>query len=213
MCKPWNGEFVHTGSTREQTLDTALIPALSPAAGTETQGIEADAFDHIVRQHQRRVYRVILMLLRDPDAADTLTQECFLRAYKNRKRFRGECRIDTWLLRIAVNLVRDHSKSRRVSFWKRLVRFDDAPPEHRGFTAPQPSAERSLLAREELRSVWAAIGDLSQQQRTIFLLRFMEEMSLTEIAETLGLAVGSVKAQLCRATGKVRETVKEKQSW
>ena len=191
-------------------METALTTALSAAAERTVEGITPEAFDLIVRQHQRRVYRMILLLLRDPDAADTLTQECFLRAYKSRKIFRGECRIDTWLLRIAVNLVRDHGKSRRVSFWKRLVGLDDAPQEHEAFTAPQPSPERVLLAQEELQAVWAAIGDLSQQQRTIFLLRFVEEMPLAEIAETLGVRIGSVKAQLCRATGKVREMVKEK---
>ena len=78
-----------------------------------------------MRQHQRRVYRVIYLLVRDADTADTLTQECFLRAYQKRASFRGECRIETWILRIAVNLVRDHGKNRRASFWKRLVGLDD----------------------------------------------------------------------------------------
>jgi RNA polymerase sigma-70 factor, ECF subfamily len=59
--------------------------------------------------------------------------------------------------------------------------------------------------------VWKALGSLSAQQRTIFLLRFAEEMSLAEIAEVLGLAIGSVKAQLFRATGKVRKIVRKKQ--
>jgi RNA polymerase sigma-70 factor (ECF subfamily) len=192
-------------------LDTALISALSTTAGHEAEGIAAEAFDHIVGQHQRRIYRVILLLLRDADAADTLTQECFLRAYNSRKKFRGECSIGTWLVRIAVNLARDHGKSRRTSFWKKLVGLDDAQNgKASAFTAPQPSAERVLLAHEELQAVWDAIGQLSPQQRTIFLLRFVEEMPLAEIAQTLGLRVGSVKAQLCRATGKIRETVKEK---
>lgn len=201
------------GETR--TLDTALTPALNAAARSETQAIEADAFDYIVRLHQRRVYRVILMLLRDADAADNLTQECFLRAYKNRTSFRGECRVETWLLRIAVNLVRDYGKNRRVSFWKKLIGLDDVREEDgwAALHAPQPSAERVLLAHEELGAVWVAVAELSEQQRTIFLLRFVEEMSLAEIAESLDLAVGSVKAQLCRATGKVRDIVKEKQSW
>jgi RNA polymerase sigma-70 factor, ECF subfamily len=172
-------------------------------------------FDEIIRLHQRRVYRVIYLLVRDADAADTLTQECFLRAYQNRGRFRGECRIETWLFRIAVNLVRDHAKNRRVSFWKRLVGLDqeeDRPGRAVDLAAPQPSAERMLLAREELNAVWEAADSLSEQQRTIFLLRFAEEMPLAEIAEALSISVGAVKTQLCRATGRVREAVKEK-SW
>jgi RNA polymerase sigma-70 factor, ECF subfamily len=147
-------------------------------------------------------------LVRDRDIADTLTQECFLRAYLKRASFRGECRIETWLLRIAVNLVRDHGKNRRTSFWKRLVGLEDEEEkgaEPRQFPAPGPSAERMLLAREELEAVWSALSSLSPQQRAIFFLRYEEEMSLAQIAGVLDLKVGSVKSQLARATGKLRE--------
>jgi RNA polymerase sigma-70 factor, ECF subfamily len=97
-------------------VDTVLTTALSSSATEEAEVISADRFDEIMRQHQRRVYRVIYLLVRDADAADTLTQECFLRAYQKRAGFRGECRIETWILRIAANLVRDHGRSRRTSF-------------------------------------------------------------------------------------------------
>jgi len=68
-----------------------------------------------------------------------------------------------------------------------------------------------LLARSELQAVWAAVDFLSPQQREVFLLRFVEELSLAEIAEVLGIRVGSVKAQLFRALGSVRKQVKEQQ--
>ena len=151
--------------------------------------------------------------MRDADAADTLTQECFLRAYRHRNSFRGECSIETWLLRIAVNLVRDHSKNRRLSFWRKLVGLEENGASlHERLATSQPSAERVLLAREELDAVWTAAGALSQQQRAVFLLRFAEEMSLADIADVLGLKVGSVKAQLSRALGKVRGALKKDES-
>lgn len=192
-------------------METALSAALSSPAPERVEGIATEQFDTIVRQHQRRVYRVIFLLLGDADAADTLTQECFLRAYQYRKRFRGECRIDTWLLRIAVNLARDHNKSRRISFWKKLV--GSADPQVAGASeacpSPQPSAERVMLAREKLAAVWDAVNKLPTQQRTVFLLRFVEEMSLVEIAETVGISIGAVKSHLSRATAGVREMVEE----
>jgi len=194
-------------------VETAITTALNSPVAKEEEAISSKSFDEIIRQHQRRVYRVLYLLLKDADAADTLTQECFLRAYKKRESFRGECRIETWLLRIAVNLARDHGKSRRASFWRRLIGLEDAEGSEtvpRQFPGSQPSPERVLLAREELEAVWAAVASLSQQQRTIFLLRFAEEMSLAEIAAILSLSVGTVKAHLFRATAKVRETVKEK---
>jgi RNA polymerase sigma-70 factor (ECF subfamily) len=194
-------------------VDTILTTALSSPATEKAEEISAERFDEIMRQHQRRVYRVIFLLVRDSDTADTLTQECFLRAYRKRHGFRGECRVETWLLRIAVNLVRDHGKNRRASFWKRLVGLDhgeNSGAEPRQFPAPEPSAERTLLAREELEALWNALSSLSPQQRTIFFLRFEEEMSLAQIADLLQLKVGSVKSQLSRATGKLRE-MKERQ--
>ena len=194
-------------------MDTILTTALSTPISGKAEEISAERFDEIMRLHQRRVYRVIFLLVRDRDTADTLTQECFLRAYLKRESFRGECRIETWLLRIAVNLVRDHAKSRRTSFWKRLIGLEDVGPENgeekntepRQFCAPGPSAERALLAREELEAVWNAITSLSPQQRAIFFLRYEEDMSLSQIASALELKVGSVKSQLARATSKLRE--------
>jgi RNA polymerase sigma-70 factor, ECF subfamily len=194
-------------------VDTVLTTALSSPTAEKVEAISADRFDEIMRQHQRRVYRVIFLLVRDADIADNLTQECFLRAYQKRASFRGECRIDTWILRIAVNLVRDHGRSRRTSFWKKLVGLEDNRTngaEPRQFPAPEPSAERRLLAREELQAVWNALSSFSPQQRAIFFLRYAEEMPLAQIAELMELKIGSVKTQLSRATGKLRE-MKERQ--
>jgi RNA polymerase sigma-70 factor (ECF subfamily) len=196
---------------KETHVDTALTTVLSPAAVQTAQGVSAEQFDALIRQHQRRVYRVIFLLVRDPDAADTLTQECFLRAYRKWNSFRGECRVETWLLRIAVNLARDHAKNRRVSFWRRLTGLEEETDRALTVASQQPSPERVLLAREEASAVWKVTTSLPAQQRAIFLLRFAEEMSLAEIAGVLGLRIGSVKAQLSRATGKVRGKIKEQQ--
>ena len=190
-------------------METALTTALTAPAQMIAPAASAD-FGEFVRLHQRRVYRVISLLVKDEDAADTLTQECFLRAYQNLTKFRGECRVETWLLRIAVNLVRDHVKNRRSSFWRKLIGLDEAD-EATPIAAAQASPERAMLARAELQAVLAATELLSPQQRAVFLLRFVEEMSLAEIAEVLGVRVGSVKAQLFRALGSVRQAMKEQQ--
>jgi RNA polymerase sigma-70 factor (ECF subfamily) len=191
-------------------VETTLTGALSSPNHETKAGIAEDAFDQIVRQHQRRIYRVIFLLVRDSDVADTLTQECFLRAYQKLDGFRRECSLSTWLLRIAVNLARDHGKNRRLAFWRKAI----APPEKTetdpafDLAAAQPSAEQVLLARETLQAVWRAAATLPQQQKTIFLLRFAEEMSLAEIAEVLGIETGTVKTHLFRAISKVKEAVK-----
>jgi RNA polymerase sigma-70 factor (ECF subfamily) len=193
-------------------VETALT---QPAAGRQeatapthaARGIHVGEFDALVREHQQRIYRVLLALLRDPDAADTLTQECFLRAYRNRAGFRREARVSTWLVRIAVNLAHDHRRSRRRAFWSRLFstsQSDAAALAAQAAADPQASPERALAAREELQAVWQAAEELSPKQRTVFLLRFGEEMTLEEIGEATGLEVGTVKIHLFRAVGAVR---------
>jgi len=194
-------------ATKYTRMDTALTSAL----GTPATTLTAPDFDEIVRRHQRRVYRFLFMLLRDPDEADTLTQECFLRAYQGLPGFRGESSLETWLLRIAANLARDQVRNRKRSFWKRLLGLDDDnehSPANR-VASPHASPEQNLLAREEAQAVWRAAEQLSSQQRAVFLLRFVEEMELTEIAEVLGLRVGSVKSHLFRALQAVRAQLKE----
>src|SRR5207244_11731845 len=102
---------------------------------------------------------------------------------KKRASFRGECRIETWLLRIAVNLVRDHGKNRRTSFWKKLVGLEDRSTndEPREFATPQPSPERILLAREQLQSILNAVSSVPTQQRSGCLLRLCEVIVLAAI--------------------------------
>jgi len=78
--------------------------------------------------------------------------------------------------------------------------------------APNPSPERVLLARSELQAVWSAVDALSRQQREVFLLRFVEELSLAEIAEALGMRVGSVKAS-CFEGWEVCESQMKEQRW
>src|SRR6266478_870498 len=185
-----------------------------PVLATQTQAcptaITAEDFEQIVRRYQRKVYRVLLLMLNNPEDADNLTQDCFLRAYASMKSFRGDCSVQTWLFRIAVNLVRDHARNRRAGFWKRLLRLEDygvvaddqEPP------SIKPSPERRMLAREELDAVWRAVDSLSVRQKEVFVLRFAEEMELKEIAEVLNLSIGTVKAQLFRAVTSVREQVR-----
>jgi RNA polymerase sigma-70 factor (ECF subfamily) len=208
-CKPTHRQLVHCFSTPVETaLNPRLIAGAAPAAS-----ISANDFDQIVRQHQQRIYRVLLSLVRDAETASVLTQDCFLRAYERRASFRGEASVGTWLVRIAINLARDHRKSVRVRFWRKL--FSSPAPDEQSPASPEQvadlraSPEQDLLARETLAELWQAVDRLSPQQREVFLLRFAEELSLKEIAEALEVEVGTVKAHLSRALRTVRTRVRQ----
>ena len=167
-----------------------------------------------MREHQRRIFRVLYGILRDADAADTLAQECFLRAWQQRAGFRGDASVATWLTRIAVNLAIDHQRNRRASFWKRLFAAPpggqpgDAAGEADARMANVPdggaSPERRLLGQEQAERVWQIAGGLPVQQRAVFVLRFAEELALEEIAQTMDLQLGTVKGHLFRAVQTVR---------
>jgi RNA polymerase sigma-70 factor (ECF subfamily) len=191
-----------------QLVKTATVSRVQEGARLELVGV--DAFGALVQTHQQRIYRVLLGMLGDADAAETLTQECFLKAYQHRAAFRGEGSVAGWLLKIAINLARDHGRSRWQDFWRKLVaggkdaaELADKRPD------PRPSPERELLAREELAAVWSAVEMLSAQQRAVFVLRFVEEMTLEQIAEATSLKTGTVKIHLFRALGAIRRRLKE----
>jgi RNA polymerase sigma-70 factor (ECF subfamily) len=194
-------------------MESALPTTIDMAAGRgHTQGITAEEFEQIVRAHQRRVFQVVLSLVRDRDLADNLTQDCFLRAFQKRSTFRGEASVDSWLITIAINLVRDHARNRRMAFWRNIfpgVTASETESVTIDVPDPSPSAERVLLAREQLKSVDCALIAISPQQRLVFSLRFFEEMTLEQIAATLQLEVGTVKAHLFRAVSAVRKKLKE----
>jgi RNA polymerase sigma-70 factor (ECF subfamily) len=194
-------------------MEKALTGALETApVVARDRALSASDFEVLVPALERRINRLIRSITRDGDCADTLTQECFLRAYRQRERFRGESSVETWLLRIAVNLALDSLKSRRRRFWDMLRAHS-----HEGDAGPcaepadaEASAEEALVLREDAKAVWAACDDLSPRQRTVFVLRFGEEMSLDEIAETAQMEIGTVKAHLNRALCNLRKRLKER---
>src|SRR5688572_3524095 len=99
-------------------ISSSLVGAMESTPVAEIQD-----FDKVVEFHWHRVFRFVLASVRDRDTAQTVTQDCFLKAYRNRMRFRGDSSVGTWLMKIAVNLVRDSMRNRRLQFWKHVGLF------------------------------------------------------------------------------------------
>lgn len=176
-----------------------------------TQGLSLAELESLVPRLRRPVFRLLLAELADRDLAETLTQECFLRACRARHRFRGEGSVDGWILRIAANLARDHRKNRGQSFWRRLLRLDAEPAEQEVTATPLaagPDPEQWVLQREAVGRVEERMRRLPDRQRQVFHLRYLEDMPLEDIADVLGIAVGSVKSHLARAVAAVREELR-----
>jgi RNA polymerase sigma-70 factor, ECF subfamily len=179
---------------------TPTIPAELISFSGESRISELDDIDALVRLYKPKIFRYVAFSLSDRDAAESITQDCFLKAHRTRAQFRGDCSISTWLIRIAFNLVRDHTKSQKFRFWKTAAATAvDASDVSHSLASGASSAEARLIAKERVEMVHEA-----DKQRSVFLMRFVEDMELSDIAAATGMPVTTVKTHLYRAVGAVR---------
>src|ERR1700684_4125649 len=140
--------------------------ALEPMTMATAEDSAAEEFSRIVASHRPQIFRFLLSSTRDVDLAETLTQDCFLKAHRNWGSFRGESSAMTWLMRIAINLQKDHWRNRRMQFSRHTqanaVGVDEASE---WLPNGERSAEQQILAREQVGQVWKAVENLSQRQR------------------------------------------------
>ena len=169
-----------------------------------------EAFDYFVRRYHRKITRVAYRLLRDAGEADCAAQESFLKAYRNLNDFREGSTFETWLTRICINWCKDRLKRRRLVFY-----FHQGPSSseeegpHELAAHPDPSPERRAMSREIRDRLSTAMESLSPRQRTIFVLKHLEELSIPEIAGITGLDSGTIKSHLFRASRKIRERLED----
>jgi RNA polymerase sigma-70 factor (ECF subfamily) len=186
--------------------DIQTFPSIGLSlANAGARSTPLDDLDSVVAMYQPRVFRFLLATLRDRDAAETLTQETFLRAWTARASFREDCSIATWLIRIALNLARDHTRTGRFRFWKNIsASAVDVAEVAAVVPTGEGTAESQLIAQQQVAQIWQTVAGLSERQRTVFLLRFLEEMDIPEIAAVTNLPLGTVKSHLYRALNIVR---------
>jgi RNA polymerase sigma-70 factor (ECF subfamily) len=184
----------------EPTITSGFI-----VTSVENPVTEIQDFDRVVQFYWPRILRFVMASVRDRDVAETLTQDCFWNAYRNRKAFRGDSSLHTWLMRIAVNSVRKFARNRRLQFWRQAERSAlDAATVRDWLPDRRITQEARALLNEQVHAVWEATTGLSDRQRTVFLLRFMEEMTVREIVDATGLTENAVNVHLFRAVRAVR---------
>jgi RNA polymerase sigma-70 factor (ECF subfamily) len=158
-------------------------------------------FHDLIRPHERSVYVMALSLLHNEADAEDAAQEAFLKAFRNLANFRGDSKFSTWLISITLNEARSRLRSKKMVKMESL----DEPPEEQGHFTPALLRDwreipSDALERKELRSLLQqAITELPLIYREIFVLRDVEELSVNESAEALGITVASVKVRLHRA--------------
>jgi RNA polymerase sigma-70 factor, ECF subfamily len=180
---------------RELATDPAEDPTDGELVRLAKRG-DRHAFGRLVRRHQRRVFALGLRWLRNADDADDLVQETFVRAWQGLARFDEARPFAPWVVTIAVN----RAKTRLAR-----ARSDETVDETLPWSGPSPEegAERALLAR----AVHAAVDALPEEQRIVLHLRAVEDLSYREIAQALGIPMGTVMSRLSRAREALRKTL------
>ncbi|NJL26974.1 MAG: sigma-70 family RNA polymerase sigma factor [Thermoanaerobaculia bacterium] len=198
-------------ATAPQHQTPAPRPELTDADLVErARGGDYDAFETLVKRHDRRLYNLAMGIVRQPQDAEEVVQNAFLAALEHLGGFRGEAAFSTWLVRIATHAALKVLRKRRgldvVSLDAATDPDDEGAIAHPEYIAdwrenPAQNAERSELRAQ----LTHAIDQLSEGHRLVFLLRDVEGLSVKETAEVLSLSVPNVKVRLLRARLALRE--------
>ncbi|MBZ5526161.1 MAG: sigma-70 family RNA polymerase sigma factor, partial [Acidobacteriia bacterium] len=192
---------------REAAVDACLVRRF--LAGDES------AFTEIVNRYRGRIYGLTLNLLRNASDAEEITQDAFIRAYRGLGRFRGDSSLSTWLYRIALNLARNrywYFFRRRRHNWVSLERplGDDSQATFADMVAAQDhDPAQETVASEFSALVAACMERLDHKHREILTMRNVLDLSYEQIAQSLGINVGTVKSRIARARENLRTLLTE----
>lgn len=166
------------------------LELLSRVRAGDPQAIEA-----LVNDHQARVFRLCVSILDDADDAQDAVQESFIAALKALPGYRGDASFHTWLFSIAINTCRAQlrQRKRRSNLQDNLM--DPAVRESEGKLSP----ERRVMEAQHTEAIWRAINTLDEKHRLPIVLRYYHNLSTQEIADTLGINVGTVHSRLSNA--------------
>ena len=162
------------------------------------------AIERLVQTHQRDVYRLALSILDDPDDADDATQEVFLSALRGLDSFRADASFTTWLFRITVNVCRS-----RLQRFKRRAMLKQILQSLFHMRGDQTQPESEAVQNEADTALWQAVHALDEKHRIPIVLRYYHELPVTDIAEMLGVPVGTVHSRLNHARERLRSLLKE----
>lgn len=167
----------------------------------------AECFGLLVGAWQRRALRVAFHYLGNAADADDAVQDTFVKLYAHMTTYRADLSFDAWFTRILVNTCLDHLKARRrLPAWSGGL-HGSAWDVAEALPSGEPSAERRLVARDRWRALSAAVGQLPERQREVFMLTHLDEQPPQAIAQVLGMSPSTVRVHLFRALRRLRSVL------
>jgi len=174
------------------------------------QANEDAAYDELVRSYSATIYHVAYRMLGDSGDASDVVQEIFLKVFRNIRGFKGEAALKTWIFKIAFSEILN-----RLRWWKRRYRHATVSLDEDGNGKPGadlvlkggPTPEQVLQGKEREAAIQLALRKLSGDHRSIIVLRDIEGFSYNEIADVLGISIGTVKSRLARARADLKQSL------
>lgn len=166
---------------------------------------DREAFRVLVERHQGEVFYLALGVLRDPDDAQDVVQEVFIKAYRSLARFRGESRLGTWLYRLTLNACRDHQRKGRLMKLQHSLGLVAEPESRWVEERPDADPERRTAGGQLRQDLLRALGKLTPAERDTFVLRQFNQLTIRETARVTRRAEGTVKNLLFRALRKLQK--------
>lgn len=162
---------------------------------------DPEAFGALYDRYFGQIYRFVFSRLRDQTAAEDVTSEVFMKALRSIPRYQDTGRPFTaWLYQISVNTINDRYRATRPT-----VDLD----EMYDLAAAGPGLEDTAVRRAELREIWRSVESLPAQQRTALVLKFQEDLKISDIAAVMGKSDGAVKLLIHRGVTRLRSVLKE----
>jgi RNA polymerase sigma-70 factor (ECF subfamily) len=175
---------------------------------TRLRGGDVEAVAALLERYQHRLYRYLLRIVRQPETAEDLFQQTWLRVMERIRSYDSQRSFEGWLFALAHNLAIDHLRRYRPESLDEPLPSGDARSEL--IEGSGPGALEQLLSREQAGWLADSVAGLPLVFREVLTLRFEEEMKLEEMAAVLGLPLGTVKTRLHRALKHLRRTLEEK---
>ena len=168
------------------------------------------AFEELLLLHQKKVYNLCLRMSANPDDALDLSQEAFLRAWRSLGQYQFEASFSTWLFRLTSNICIDFLRRKKRRQETSLTESYDDSDEGAELSVPdaQPGPEQQAMTNETKIELARAMEQLSPEHREILQLRVIEDLQCEQIADILGVRVGTVKSRLARARLSFRKILK-----
>jgi RNA polymerase sigma-70 factor (ECF subfamily) len=188
----------------------------APGIGLETALVararagDTPAFEEIYRRYERRIYNTVLQVVRNEEDAADITQEAFVRAYRSLRNLRSDEAFVSWLFRIAINLSRNHLRSRPHFRIDSLDEFATSEDDEQELQIPDSTHDpaRNAETREMQDVVRRAVGALSDAHREVITLHHLQGMRVDDIATILNCSVGTVKSRLSRARDELKRRLR-----